>query len=193
MTVWLWFASARERVVFYTGMCAVLALAIVTIIVITGDGPPSENFLFRHWPWVGLGIVLFAPLFGVLASSANAKPTERFADTIRHLSPDRRRAAYRASTKGPVPTDPDVREGALRICEVWLETRRQRNRAVFVLIGIVAVLQLASIVATLSMGGGIRDMAGAITLLAVFVGALSADAYAARRFRNRQSLLAPTG
>ena len=53
MTVWLWFASARQRVVFYTGMCAVLALAIVTIIVIIvavmlmGAFGPTDGFFAR--------------------------------------------------------------------------------------------------------------------------------------------------
>lgn len=190
MTVWLWFASTRQRVVFYTGLCAVIALAVVAIIVVTGDGPPSDDFLFEHWPWVLLVIAIVAPLFGVFAVSANAKPIERFADTIRDLTPDGRRVAYKASIKGAIPSDPDVRTGALRICEVWLDTRRQRNRAVFVLIGLVVILQLASILNTLTSGGGLRDITGAIALLAVFAGALSADAFTARRFRKRQALLA---
>lgn len=131
--------------------------------------------------WI-IALVIGAVVFAGLTIAFNKSVFDRYAATIGHLDPRRRAQAYRASIRGPVPSDPAVRDGALRICQTYLEVHKKR---IWLLYFAAAVFVLGQL---LKMADGDGSGFSILTLIAM-PAAVAADFYSARRYRARSDLL----
>lgn len=104
--------------------------------VITGIGNPHD------WPFtVGLGLVT-GLLLAVTMAFSMRNWQRRLAPAVEGLSPEARKAAYRAAGRGPAPAEPEVRAAALEIAEQQLA----RVRKVQILLVIATVCGVLSAV-----------------------------------------------
>lgn len=129
-------------------------------------------------------------VFGVLAPLVGKKNTAAFAATIADLAPAQRVVAARASLRGPVPTDPAVRTGALRLCTKYLEMRKKRGKWLYILIALGVVVQLVLVFTLYNSEDGFGSSAVQFTAVVLFALAFIADWYNARRYRRQHGLLA---
>lgn len=108
--------------------------------VITGIGNPDD------WPFrVGLGLVT-GLLLGVMMAFTVRNWQRRLAPAVEGLSPEARKAAYRAARRGPAPAEPEVRAAALEIAERQLA--RVRKARIWLVIATVCVV-LSAVLTTL--------------------------------------------
>lgn len=182
----LWFASRRQMAALYAAIYFAV-VGLVLLFVATSLGAPG-GFFAEFWPWI-VGLTVAALIFAVLASKLNGSVFARYAATIDHLDPQQRGEAYKASLRGPVPTDPAVRDAARRICQRYLDDSKGRSRiwiAGVVVLAFLAILQLVI--------GDSADSRPLFALVAVLAAALAVDFHSERRNRRRSEILsAPAG
>ncbi len=122
-------------------------------------------------------------IFGAIQGPITARRTRRWRAAVSHLSPDDVKAANRAVMRGPVPTDPRVRQTALELASSQL---RELSKILVFYYALFAIMDVLSVYLVIHSHKG-------FILPVFFTAFLVAPPLVIRHLRHRvQRLQSPT-
>jgi hypothetical protein len=120
-------------------------LGAVVALLASAFSSGSHRPIVLDWPSGTLLFVVFAVGFGALMTWRTESARLPYLAQVTGLTSAQRAAAITATTRGPVPDDPEVLKAALRLGTVYLEqykANRRRNQVMAMILMAVAVFLL---------------------------------------------------
>jgi hypothetical protein len=129
-----------------------------------------------------IGAVIAGCFFGAVMGPLVARERDRLAAQVGPLPKDTRRAIGRASERGPVPADPEVRAAAYRLVLHRIDQQRRLRTLTILGFGALAVTSVAGAVTSAARW----EIPAALTVLLAV-----STVYQHRSLRRRAALLRP--
>lgn len=120
-------------------------LGAVVALLASAFSSGSHRPIVLNWPTGTLLFAVFAVGFAALLTWRTESARLPYTPQVAGLTSGQRAAAIKATTRGPVPEDPEVLKAAVRLGAVYLEqnkANRQRNQVVTIILLVVAVFLL---------------------------------------------------
>ena len=127
-----------------------------------------------------IGAAVAGVIFGLIMGPISRRIGNGYLEAMGNVPVSRQREVRRAATRGPVPTDPELRRAALSVIRYRIDSFRKMRWAVVMWLFLIA----------LSLGLTVTDSRWWALAVLLFAGFLSMHLWTPRRLRSRESLMA---